>query len=448
MLGEQVIEAAVAPTPAAAAPAAAPRSRRVPVPDLARPVITRVLYHEPEYRRYCNGYIPETGLSDYLFAGPESAAQGLLEPDKVFARLRWGGCYVFCSRHHRQVEELAHRFIERGFALEHRPAVLRTGLSWLPLPPFSRPVHYFVARKVQLILPGEDTERFTYQVSLAYHADRRDPLLVLKEVPSLESVVQRLKRRFPEVSGELIERRARKFTDKIFPTFLTREAAILMILQEHLPAPYNERVPRVIEAEKDDRGFVRRLKMNWLRNGGEPLSQMEFARQSADLLRAIHDIAGVIHLDLRLDNFVITPQGVGFVDFGSAVRVQEDLTANPLLENLFEELMKTSQIQRMLGQMTFSGAVTSSAIRQGYQRIDKSVDFFYLALQFNSPHNNPDLAGLILYDPNSRDARDLRRLTEAILRPPDPQNPPFRSAKDILHGVERIMLHLDQRPRG
>jgi serine/threonine protein kinase len=175
---------------------------------------------------------------------------------------------------------------------------------------------------------------------------------------------------------------------------------------------------------------------------------MEFARQSADLLRAIHDIAGVIHLDLRLDNFVITPEGVGFVDFGSAVRVNENLAENPLLENLFEELMHTSQIQRMLQKMTFSGAVTSSAVGRGLQKIDKAVDFFYLALQFNSPHSNPDLAGLILYDPESRDAKDLARLTEMILRPPDPANPPFRSAKDILHGIERIMLRLDKRTGG
>src|SRR5581483_4355134 len=97
---------------------------------------------------------------------------------------------------------------------------------------------------------------------------------------------------------------------------------------------YDKRVPHLIDMEKDDRGFVRRLRMNWLRNGGEPLAHMEFARQSADLLR-------IIHLDLRLDNFVVTPHGVGFVDFGSAVRDNEDLSRNPLLQSLFGELMRT-----------------------------------------------------------------------------------------------------------
>jgi len=185
--------------------------------------------------------------------------------------------------------------------------------------------------------------------------------------------------------------------------------------------------------------------MSFLRNGGRALSQMEFAHQSADLLRAIHDIARVIHLDLRLDNFVITPDGVGFVDFGSAVREGENLSANPMVGGLFEELMRTSQIQRMLYQMSVSGQLTSDIILQSHHRADKAVDFFYLAVQFNCPHSNPDLVDLIEYDPASDDARSLSRLTAEILRPKDPANPTFRSAKDILHGIERIQLGLDRK---
>ena len=98
----------------------------------------------------------------------------------------------------------------------------------------------------------------------------------------------------------------------------------------------------------------------------------------------------VIHLDLRLDNFVITPQGVGFVDFGSAVRVGEAFPEASLLSNLFGEMMRTSQIQRMLGKMSESGQITSEEIRAGYHRVDKAVDFFYLAVQINNPHANPD----------------------------------------------------------
>src|SRR5690606_10329742 len=123
--------------------------------------------------------------------------------------------------------------------------------------------------------------------------------IVLKEVPSLQRVIARLRARFTDVPQNELERRALKFTDKIFPLFLTREAAILRILERHLPSRFRERVPRVLELEQDGRGYVRRLWMNWLRNGGEPISQLEFARQSAELLMALHDIAAVIHLDLR-----------------------------------------------------------------------------------------------------------------------------------------------------
>jgi hypothetical protein len=418
---------------------APPKPPAAKVPELAQLVIDKVLADDPEYKRFCNGYTAQTGLVDYLFATEAEPHS----PTEVFRRLRWGGLFVFCSRSKRQVAELVAKFPPAGFTVETPPSSVRKG--WLPF--FSPRVHYFIVRKTELILPGQDTERFTYQVSLIRSDDPNEPIVVLKQVPTVESVVNRLRQRFPDVPVEVITKRARKFTEKIFPTFLTREAAILMILQEHVPAPYNARVPRAIEVEKDDRGFVRRLKMNWLRNGGEPLTQMEFARQSADLLRVMHDVAHVIHLDLRLDNFVITPDGVGFVDFGSAVRDDEDLSTNPLLSNLFDELMRTSQIQRMLEQMTISGAVTSSAISRGYQKVDKAVDFFYLAVQFSTPHANPDLAGLIHYDPTSRDAKDLAALTKEILRPADPQRPTFRSAKDILHGVERIMLKLDRRRR-
>ena len=123
-----------------------------------------------------------------------------------------------------------------------------------------------------------------------------------------------------------------------------------------------------------------------------------------------------------------------------------DISRNPLLHSLFEGLMRTSQIQVMLERMTLSGAVTSSYIKQGQGKIDKAADFFYLALQFNNPHQNPDLANLIQFDPKSDDAKRLAGLTAEILRPKDPNHPRFRSAKDILHGIERMQLGLD-RPR-
>src|SRR5262249_17158979 len=145
-----------------------------------------------------------------------------------------------------------------------------------------------------------------------------------------------------DADDETLRRRARKFTDKIFPVFLTRETAMLKLLQRDLPEKFRKRVPRLLSAETDATGFTRRLRMNWLRNcqpaSGSfrhPLSQLEFARQAAELLAALHDAAGIMHLDLRLDNVVITEHGVGFVDFGSSVRVGESFAEESLLSSLF-----------------------------------------------------------------------------------------------------------------
>jgi len=254
----------------------------------------------------------------------------------------------------------------------------------------------------------------------------------------LERVAARLRHKFPDAAEELIEKRARKFTEKIFPLFLTREAAMLKILQRDLPEVYARRVPTLIEAEKDDRGYVRRMWMKWLRNGGRVLTQMEFARQSAELLRVVHEMANIIHLDLRLDNFVITDEGVGFVDFGSAVRMGENIQGNPMLNTLFEELMRTSQIQRMLDKMRTNGSLTSYIISDAYGKVDKAVDLFYLAVQIKQPTSNPDLTGLIRYEPGSEEATALAQLSQDILKPPDPAKPKYRSAADVLHGLHRI----------
>lgn len=420
--------------PSVTGPGDAPEVRAVPA--ICQAAAWKLLRNDPEYRRFAFEPPSSDGLLDFLFLTPEDD----LSAATVFNRLRWGGMALFAGRQRKQAADLAKELAGHGFLIERGPVVARQGRIRLPL--LSRKTHAVLARKVQLIPPGTVTNRFTYQVQLAHNADPNDPIVVQKDVPSLAAVIDRLSKKHPDYPAAGIEKLARKFTDKIFPTFLTREAGILLILQEHLPSPYNRRVPRLIDMEKDERGFVRRLRMNWLRNGGEPLSHMEFARQSADLLRVVHDVARVIHLDLRLDNFVITPDGVGFVDFGSSVRENEDLSRNPLLQQLFGELLKTSQIQRMMEGMTLSGQVTSEVIRGGVHKPDKAADFFYLALQFNAPHSNPDLAGLIQFDPNSREARQLAELTSQILRPKDPQQPAFRSAKDILHGIERIQLGL------
>ena len=405
-------------------------------------VVKTVLAKDDEFRHL---FTPETddsarsaAQSDYLVVVGDDPH----EADAIFNKLRWGGQLVYSSSSKTQIAEATKKFSDRGFTITSPPLFLRQK-SWLPWT--GTKVHYFVARKVNLTLPREFNDRFTYHVHLV--ADDRKPSassqkqqqwVVQKEVPSVERVAARLRKKFPDVSEEIVLKRARKFSEKIFPLFLTREAAMLQILQRNLPAKFANKVPRLLDMEKDDRGYVRKLRMNWLRNGGKPMPQIEFARQCTELLHILHDTVGVIHLDLRLDNIVVTDNGVGFVDFGSAVRVGENLQANPLLGTLYDELMRTSEIQRMLQHMTHSGSVTSPIIQNGYQKVDKSVDFFYLALQMNEPLRNPDFTGLVDYDPASQQARELRRMTEEVLRPKDIKNPKFKSAFDMLRGIQMI----------
>lgn len=412
---------------------------------LLTPLMAQVFAEDREYRRYAHApaAADPRALQDFIFA----AEGDDVSAESVFRRLRWGGQFVFASRSARRVAGVAREFDRDGFELEQRPTFVR-GRAWRLLPFLARRVHYFVARKVHLIRPGEFTERFTYHVELVRHRTAHDDdHVVLKRVPSFESVMARLRHKFPETPVEALEKRARKFTDKIFPTFLTREAGILKILEEHLPSRYAQRVPRVIDMEKDIRGFVTCLKMNWLRNGGTPLSQLEFAMQTADLLRAVHDHAAVLHMDLRMDNMVVTEQGAGFVDFGSSVRVNENLSSNPMLGTLFEELMRTSHIQRMLYTMSKSGEVTAKHFLSSQGKTDKGIDVFYLALQFKTPHANPDLASLIHYDPNSEMAREIEALSQTVLKPPDPNDTSHKSAKDILRSLELIERKLKHRGR-
>ena len=173
------------------------------------------------------------------------------------------------------------------------------------------------------------------------------------------------------------------------------------------------------------------------------MSHLEFARQSMDLMRILHTTVRLIHMDLRLDNFVVTEEGVGFVDFGSAARVGENFEVNPLLRSLFTEMLSSSQIQKDLARLRDRGRVTSKLFINSYQKVDQAVDLFYGVLQMNLPHANPDFRGLVKYEPRSRAARGLGLLTNEVLRPRDPGNPPFRTARDVLRGIEALAKTID-----
>jgi hypothetical protein len=407
-------------------------------------VMENFLLADPEFERF--GVAGENdlgGQENYLFAVENEAH----DPDGVFGKLRWGGQFIYISRDRQAVEALDERFRQRGFMAIRACEPLRLRRWGIRLPGWSPRAWCFVARKVFIIRPREISERFTYHVQLVPRNFDDGGFVVMKEIPTLERVIGRLRARFTDLPHAVIERRARNFTEKVFPLFLTREAAMLKVLERDLPAQYRHRVPKVLGLEKDHRGYVQRLWMNWLRNSGPAMSQLEFAHQFAELLYILHDKARVMHLDLRLDNVVITNGEVGFVDFGSAVRIGENISGNNLLSTLFEELMRTSQIQRMLERMTKSGSVTSAVLREGYGKVDKAVDLFYMAMQISAPSGNPDLRGLINWTTGSAESNALSRLRRDILRPPDGDNPGYRSAHDILEGIERLQHDLrENRP--
>jgi len=411
------------------------------VSPAARAIVRQRFRRDEHYQRFLQlrDRIDRTLPVDYLYAEGDDAPSA----PEVFKRLRWGGQILIVSRKPATIERLCKHYGKRqGFVLEAGPASVRVGV--LPLPGLSRRWHYMLARKVLLLPPGDFSDRFTFHVQLVRVKDQ-DEYVVMKRLPSRDSVIARLRQRFPDLSEADLEARSGKLLDRVFPIFLTREAAILRILQRKLPEDYRDRVPDVLGVEKGPDGLVRKLYLRWLRLGGQRLSQLEFSLQAADLLRVLHEIARVIHLDLRLDNVVITPRGVCFVDFGSAVRIDEDLSESPLLQSLFDEMMSTSQIQRVLGRMKDSGQLTSPVISRVHQKVDPAVDFFYLAVQINTPHQNPDFRGLVEMHKHSREARYISQLTDQVLRPKNPVDPRFRSAADVLKGLKQVEQHLKLR---
>ena len=395
-----------------------------------------------DYRRLAESRIgdPATALTDFWFADDPSHC----DPDAVIDRLRWGGQLIFASHTHRMVDEVAARFARRPEFIVERPGARVDESAWRgPGTRWRRRPSFFVARKVLLGRPGEVDERYSYDVRLAPSETPGHHFVVRKCVPSYEHALGRLQRMFPETRQELAEKGARKLVQKVFPVFLTREAAFLKLLQRDLPEPYRDRVPKLLEMRKDERGLVRQIDISWLRLGGRRLSQLEFARQSAELLHILHQHVHVMHLDLRLDNFVVSDAGVGFVDFGSAVRFDEDFSSNEMLMKLFREMLSSSVIHRDLKRLQSEGKVTSSLFRHCYQRIDRATDLFYLALQMSKPHWNPDFRGLVDYCPDDPPAVALSRLRKEVLRPTDPERPVFRCAHDLWRAIERIEQSLD-----
>ena len=145
-----------------------------------------------------------------------------------------------------------------------------------------------------------------------------------------------------------------------------------------------------------------------------------------------------MHLDLRLDNMLVTPSGVSLVDFGSAVRVGEKLQSNPMLDRLLREMLSASQITRDLKRQRKKGLIRSEAFKHLPYPPDPAFDLFALATNMTRPHDNPDLKGLIKYDRESDEGRFFSMLRRRILQ--------GSSSKPPLHNILDLCEELKVRP--
>jgi hypothetical protein len=404
--------------------------------SVLEPVIREIFDGDDEYRAF-GTVSADVELPDFIFAS------GIDEhdPKAIFPRIRWGGQFVYADPSLAKVQDAARTFAEYGFALE-KPA--DTVLDGWRLWPFIRnKVHYFAARKILHVPKGGLTDRFTFEVELSEcHEVDHGKHVVTKRIPSVEWVVNRLHDRNSKMDLAELERRAQGLIQNILPIFLTREVAIMNRLQERLPADLRNRVPHTVRYEQDERGYVKLLQVNWLRNGGKPISQLDFAIQSAELLHAVHARAGVAHLDLRLDNMVITPEGVGFIDFGNSVHDDEDIAASPTLQRIFHDLMRSCTVQRTLHRAVQAGQVTAPYFIDAVFKVDKAVDLFYLVRQFTSPHENPDLKDFIDYQSSSKEDYELHKMTRRLFAPEDLEPGKVYTAAHVVNALRTIKRRL------
>lgn len=353
--------------------------------------------------------------------------------DAVFLALRWGGQAVVSARSPREADALLQQFASRDeWRVDTQPVPLELpARSWVDR--FRKRRRFvFVARKVLLELPDRPTFRHSYDVRLAPYPGVEGGYCVQKRIPPPEQIRRRLLQNLPpdvrpDAAG--LEQMIRKLLHKVFPLFLTREAGFLKILQRDLPEPFRGHVPDVFDLEYDAKGYVSCLRSRWLRLGGDPMTPMAFATQAADLLRCIHEKIGIVHLDLRLDNFLITEGGVKLVDFGSALRRGESIHESPILTKLFTEMLSASQIRRDLLRMIDKQHIVSAAFAKAYQPPGPAADLFSVVNNFGRLGDHPDFHGLTLSDP-AQDA-ELTRVRREVFRPTDPAMPSVYRLRDL-----------------
>lgn len=417
---------------------------------LLAPVAQRVLVRPADRVRFAQSQaqFPISGVRDFEFATDIDDAQ----PDRVLDRLRWGGQLVFVSTQPREVQQMLGLYRNRPeWLIEHEPEPIVcprfASLRRWPMPASLRRLlleehaTYFVVRKVLIDPTTRLTAKHTYDVRLVRangKTDRdhaTDGFVVLKRVPTMEQAVNRLTQTCSGVPPERLHAIAQKLVHKVFPIFLTREAAFLKLLQRDLPPEFKARSPRVLSMEADAKGLVQGMSMTWLRQGGTPISQTAFAQQSAELLRALHNDVGIMHLDLRLDNLLVTDAGVCVIDFGSSVRVGEDLSTTPMVQTLVREMLQASQITRDLQRQRRKNLVRADLFSALPFPPSPAFDLFALATSMTRPHDNTDFKGLVRHQRDSDEAQRFSRLRKRILQPTS-RDAPIQNLDDLCTELE------------
>jgi len=134
-------------------------------PSIA-PLLERVFHDDPEFQRFGQrglNAIPGHPVDMLFIDGDDSPLSRA-----VFDRLRWGGVAVIACGCGKKLDQIARTFTpQMGYAIDRPPQSLSVPRWILPAALLGRRIHFFAARKVSLIHPGDPTDRFTYSVELA-----------------------------------------------------------------------------------------------------------------------------------------------------------------------------------------------------------------------------------------------------------------------------------------
>ena len=380
-------------------------------------------------------------LQDHLVCdlGGAAAAAALPGPEPAFDCLRWGGQVVLLGDTAEAVGRARAAFLHRPeWACEQDAPAVLPGAAGRPAPGYAATV-----RKVLLEPPGRLTARHSYAVALHPAAGPADAAAlrqghgwtVEKRVPTVAEALSRLKQTHPGLDPDRAAVLAEKLVMKAFPLLLTREAAFLRRLQTYLPDNLKPRTPELHKLEVDERGFARRLELTWLRMGGPPLSQLQFARGAAEMVAAAHTHATLMHLDLRLGNFVITERGVGLIDFGSSVMLNEDLTANRAVNSVIREMLLASEISHDLRRHRNKRLADNPAFTDLPYPPAAGYDLFALATCMTRPHDFDEFRGIVTFDRDGDDALRLSRLRQRVLLG-TPNVPPIASVQELAEALD------------